>query len=206
MRRCPHKCAAPRGPPLSGRRARKLASRCVEDLPALASAGACVRVAVRGAEVRALRGAGARAHAPSAAGAPLFLRSASTAARGRGHRVLGVAWIVGSARIQRRGSPWAAQSWFSNLGIPQPAGAEREPASPSPGAPRSLYSVRGLQPPGGAEGSRSGLGEWDGGRGDAEVIPLSSLPVVSAFPCSILQAPQIPCMNTKVPSIPSSAT
>lgn len=154
----------------------------------------------------ALRGAGARAPAPAAASAPLFLRPASTAARGGGHRVLSVAWIVGSARIQRRGSPWNAQSWFSKLGIPHPARAEREPASPGPGAPRSLRSVRGLQPPGGAEGSLSGLGGWDGGRGDAEVIPLSSLPVISSFPRSILRAPQIPCLNTKVPSIRSSAT
>lgn len=52
MRRCPHKCPAPRSPLLSGRRARELASRSVEDLPALPSAGACVRVAVPGAAVR----------------------------------------------------------------------------------------------------------------------------------------------------------
>lgn len=51
--------------PSSRRRAREPPARCVEDLPGRGGAGR----------------AGARAHAPWAAGAPLFLRPASTAAR-----------------------------------------------------------------------------------------------------------------------------
>lgn len=95
--------------------------------------------------------------------------------------MLAVAWIVGSARIQRRGSPWAVQSWFSKLGISQPARAEREPVSPDPEAPLSLCSVRGLQPPGGAEGSRSGLGEWDGVGAMRRLFPCHLFRLFPAF-------------------------